>query len=142
MLLTNPKASEFDNKKWGYDYDALYLLDYKKEKDYKGPKYNILEMDLQDNTTNKFICSRFMTNKLNFEAETLKEALELKNYIENECWITTLMNYYGDSILSQDRSMRYRLTREKLLDILNTTEDKIKNGLKIQDIVPFSKNLI
>jgi deoxyhypusine synthase len=108
------------------------LLDYKKEKDYNGPKYNILEIDLQDNTT----------NKLNFEAETLKEALELKNYIENECWITTLMNYYGDSILSQDRSMRYRLTREKLLDILNTTEEKIKHGLKIQDIVPFFKNLI
>ena len=59
MLLTNPKASEFDNKKWGYDYDALYLLDYKKEKDYKGPNYNILEIELQDNTTNKFICSRF-----------------------------------------------------------------------------------
>jgi hypothetical protein len=36
------------------------------------------------------------------------------------------MNYYGDSILSHDRSMRYRLTREKLLVILNTTEDKIK----------------
>ena len=32
MLLTNPKASDFDNKKWGYDYDALYLLDYKKRK--------------------------------------------------------------------------------------------------------------
>ena len=30
----------------------------------------------------------------------------------------------------------------KILDILNTTEDKIKNGLKIKDIVPFFKNLI
>jgi deoxyhypusine synthase len=141
ILLTNKSASSFHDG-YGYDYDAIYLLDYIKEKDYKGPKYNILEIDLQDNTTNKFICSRFMTNKLNFEAETLKEALELKKYIENECWITTLMNYYGDSILSQDRSMRYRLTREKLLDILNTTEDNIKNGFKIQDIVPFFKNLI
>ena len=139
ILLTNKRSSEFDNKAWGYTYDAIYLLDYKKEEDYKGPKYDVLEIELKDNTNNKFICSRFMTNKLNFEAETLKEALELKNFIENECWITTLMNYYGDSILSQDRSMRYRLTREELLDILNTTEDKLKNGLTIQDIVPFSK---
>ena len=55
-------------------------------------------MELQDNTTSKLICSRCMTNKLNSEVDTLKEALELKNYIEHECWITTLMNYYGDSI--------------------------------------------
>ena len=139
ILLTNKSKSSFDESIYGYEYDALYLLDYVKEKDYKGPKYNILEIESKDTTNNKFICSRFMTNKLNFEAETLKQALECKNYIENECWITTLMNYYGDSILSQDRSMRYRLTREKLLTILNTTEDKIKHGLKIQDIVPFSK---
>jgi len=137
ILLTNKIRSSFDETNWGYAYDALYLLDYKKEEDYKGPKYVILEIETKDNTNNKFICCRFMTNKLNFGKETLKEALELKNYIENECWITTLMNYYGDSILSQDRSMRYRLTREKLLHILNSNEDKIKNGLKIQDIIPF-----
>ena len=112
ILLTNKDAKRFDNSNKGYEYDAIYLLDYKKEEDYNGPKYDVLEIELKDNTNNKFICSRFMTNKLNFEAGTLKEALELKNYIENECWITTLMNYYGDSILSQDRSMRYRLTRE------------------------------
>ena len=136
ILLTNKRKNAFDETS-GDEYDALYLLDYIKEKDYTGPKYNILEIESKDNTNNKFICSRFMTNKINFEAETLKQALECKNYIENECWITTLMNYYGDSILSQDRSIRYRLTREKLLIILNTNESKIKNGLKIKDIVPF-----
>ena len=98
ILLTNKDAKTFDETGYGYQYDAIYLLDYKKEKDYKGPTYDILQIELQDNTTNKYICSRFMTNKLNFEAETLKEALELKHYIENECWISTLMNYYGDSI--------------------------------------------
>jgi len=78
ILLTNKDAKRFDNSNKGYDYDAIYLLDYKKEEDYNGPKYDVLEIELNDNTNNKFICSRFMTNKLNFEAETLKEALELK----------------------------------------------------------------
>ena len=32
MLLTNPKSSSFDDKQWGYEYDAIYLLDYKKRK--------------------------------------------------------------------------------------------------------------
>ena len=138
ILLTNKLKNAFDETS-GDEYDALYVVDYIKEEDYKGPKYDILEIESKDNTNNKFICSRFMTNKLNFEAETLKQALECKNYIENECWITTLMNYYGDSILSQDRSIRYRLTREKLLIILNTDESNIKKGLKLKDIVPFSK---
>ena len=44
ILITNKLRSSFDETNWGYGHDALYLLDYKKEEDYKGPKYVILEI--------------------------------------------------------------------------------------------------
>jgi len=53
ILLTNRDAKRFDNSIKGYDYDAIYLLDYKKEKDYKGTKNDILKIKLQDNKNNK-----------------------------------------------------------------------------------------
>ena len=47
------------------------------------------------------------------------------------------MDYYGETSLSQSKSDRYRITREKLLNILNVSEDTIKNGLSVEDVVPF-----
>ena len=35
ILITNKRRSSFDETNWGCAYDALYLLDYKKEEDYK-----------------------------------------------------------------------------------------------------------
>jgi hypothetical protein len=47
------------------------------------------------------------------------------------------MDYYGDTILSPNKSDRYRITREKLLNILNVSEDTVKNGLTCEEVVPF-----
>ena len=52
------------------------------------------------------------------------------------------MDYYGDTILSPNKSDGYQITRQKLLDILNVSEDPIKNGLSVEDVVPFFENLI
>jgi hypothetical protein len=47
------------------------------------------------------------------------------------------MDYYGETILSPDRAVRYRITREKMLDILNVNEETIKEGLSVLQVVPF-----
>jgi hypothetical protein len=46
------------------------------------------------------------------------------------------MDIYGDTLLSKDKQ-RYRLTREKLLQIIGRTEETIANGLTIQEMEPF-----
>ena len=47
------------------------------------------------------------------------------------------MDYYGDTILSSEKSLRYRFTREKLLEILNVNEETIKQGLTVKEVLPF-----
>ena len=76
----------------GSGYDDIYVLGYEKEKDYTGLDYDTYQIEYQNNTTSKFICSRLMNNTLNCESDTLNEALESMNYIKNECWITAIMN--------------------------------------------------
>ena len=81
--------------------------------------------------------SKYITTTLDIKYDNLKQSIENKNYIENECWINTLMDYYGETILSPDRALRFRITREKLLDILNVSEETIKEGLSVRDVLPF-----
>ena len=45
------------------------------------------------------------------------------------------------NLLSPDRALRYRTSREKLLDILNVNEETIKDGLSVKQVVPFFENL-
>ena len=98
--------------------------------------YNPLDENLRD-ATKQSIYYRYIETNVYMNADTFKEAIENKNYIENECWINTLMDYYGETILSPDRALRYRITREKLLDILNVNEETIKEGLSVLQVVPF-----
>ena len=50
--------------------------------------------------------------------------------MENECWINTLYDFYGDNLLSQDKK-RNVITRDIILETLGRTEDNIKEGLSI-----------
>ncbi len=81
--------------------------------------------------------SRFISTTLDVNSDTLRDAIENKTYIPNECWINTIMDFYSDTILSPNKAVRYRITREKLLQILNVSEETVKNGLTVNDVVPF-----
>jgi len=81
--------------------------------------------------------SKYISTHLDVKYDNFKKSIENKNYIENECWINTLMDYYGETILSPDRALRYRITRDKLLDILNVSEETIKHGLSVYQVIPF-----
>jgi len=81
--------------------------------------------------------SIYISTELDMNFDNLKEALDNKNYIENECWINTIMDYYGDTILSPEKSLRYRFTRKQLLELLNVNEETIKQGLTVNEVLPF-----
>jgi hypothetical protein len=87
-------------------------------------------------TENIAIKYAYISNELDLSKNTFKEAIAKKHYRKNECWINTLMDIYGDTLLSKDKQ-RYRLTREKLLQIIGRTEETIANGLTIQEMEPF-----
>jgi hypothetical protein len=134
-LRTNPDQKRlFDD--YGDSYvSGILLLHYKlnqaKELRPANPKGST-----KKTTEDIAIKYAYISNELDLSKNTFKEAIAKKHYRKNECWINTLMDIYGDTLLSKDKQ-RYRLTREKLLQIIGRTEETIANGLTIQEMEPF-----
>jgi len=117
---------------------AIYLLNYKSdERKNKRAFVEPLDRKARDSVGCISMYSKYISTHLDVKYNNFKESIENKNYIQNECWINTLIDYYGETILSPDRSLRYRITWEKLLDILNVSEETIKQGLSVYQVIPF-----
>jgi len=79
---------------------------------------------------------RFSTTELDLTADTFKQAIERKNYVKDECFINCLYDFYKDSLLSADKK-RNVITRASILETIGKTEDNVKEGISIEDILPF-----
>ena len=67
---------------------------------------------------------------------TFKEAIQNMSYAPDECFINTLYDFYRDNILSTDKS-RNVVSRADILETIGRTEANVKEGISIEDIVPF-----
>jgi hypothetical protein len=70
------------------------------------------------------------------EASTFKEALGKQNYAKDECFINSIYDFYHDSVLKTDKK-RNVITRANILKTIGKTEENVKDGLSIQDVLPF-----
>ena len=139
IINTNSEIKGFLAESVSGGLDAIYLVKYIADKR-KGKKtviYKPLDTKLQNSSECVSMFSRYISTALDSNCDTLREAIENKSYIPNECWINTIMDFYSETILSQSKALRYRVTREKLLELLNVTEANVKEGLKVNDVVPF-----
>jgi predicted DNA-binding protein YlxM (UPF0122 family) len=50
---------------------------------------------------------------------------------------TPSIDFYGDKLLSPEKAQRYQITRKDILEILGKTEENIKDGVTIKEVVPF-----
>ena len=57
-------------------------------------------------------------------------------YKDNECWINTIRDFYGDTLMDEKKN-RNVLTRAILLSIIGKTEDNIHAGVNSKDVLPF-----
>ena len=91
------------------------------------------------------ICYKYTSCPLDLNQEKIQEALTSgtfnKHHVKGECWINSLMDFYGDSILNPDKKKNI-ITKFDLLKILNKTEEDLQQGLSIEDIIPFLKNFL
>ena len=96
----------------------------------KKGKYDPLDEGLrsQDKIS---IYHKYIETHVNLEYENLKEAIENKDYIENECWLNAITDHYKN--LFQHK----KITRETILELINKTEDNIKDGISVNDVMPF-----
>ena len=73
---------------------------------------------------------RYIQTEVDATAQTMKEALHKQNYSENECWINALLeNFEGTNLAREKRQQKNTktLTRDKVLELLNMTEEEIIN---------------
>ena len=100
----------------------------------EGSKTSILEEELTD-TRKVSTYSRYIELELKDDVATFTEGLDEKLKHENECWIDAPVSYYGDTLVSENRKERLRLTREKVISIIGKTEDEFHlNGASINDM--------
>ena len=94
----------------------------------------MLEEELT-NTRKVSTYSRYIELELKDQVATFKEGLDEKLKHENECWIDALVSYNGDTLISENREERLRLTREKVTGIIGKTEEEFhSNGAFINDM--------
>ena len=88
------------------------------------------------NATKQSINYKYIHTELDLTKDTFQEAIKNNNYVKDECWINTLYDIYKDTLLSPNKQ-RYRITRDVILSTINKTEENIKDGLTIEEVLPF-----
>ena len=79
---------------------------------------------------------RYTTTELDLTASTFKDAIAKMHYVKNECFLNSIYDFYKDNLLSATKQ-RNVITREILLKTIGKTEEEVKQGLSIEDVLPF-----
>ena len=129
ILDTDKKFEDFIRNTPHY-LNAIYVKEA--EEDTPTDKvYNPYEAPLKS-TSNVSINYRYIHTNVELSKDTFAEAIKQEHYIENECWINSIYDFYKDSLLRE--SKRQRITRETILEIIGHTEDTVKQGISLEDI--------
>ena len=78
----------------------------------------------------------FATTELDLEANTFKDAIAKGIYVRDECFTNSIHDFYGDNLLRADKK-RNVITRPSILATVGKTEENAKEGLSIEDVLPF-----
>ena len=98
--------------------------------------FDVEDEGLRD-TTNISIYNFYHQTVIDTEKETVKEAIQNNNHKENECWINHLLETYEGTELTREKrgSLAKTLSRKKILELLNTTEEDIHEyGISINNM--------
>ena len=78
-----------------------------------------------------------INTELNIDAEYFVDAIDDQEHTNGECWINLLIDHYKDTLMSKNKWESKRLTREKILKLMNKTEEEFKEyGASVEDMKP------
>ena len=134
ILKTDQDFKNWYDSAGGY-INAVYIKDYDSLDHKADREYSPLDEGLHS-VTKLSINYKYVETKIDMSANTFLEAIVNKNYIRDECWINTIVDFYGDNIISDKK--RNRVTRETILQDIGMSEEDIQNnGISVNNIVPF-----
>jgi hypothetical protein len=133
IFMTNKDFKETWQHKPGYIV-AFKIVSYETIGD-TDKEYNPLDADLMD-ASNVSCNFNYMETNVDLDKKTFMESIKNKKYRDSECWINSITDFYGETLMNTDRK-RNVLTRAKLLTILNKTEGTVKLGISVNDVLPF-----
>ena len=102
ILLTNVEFSEFINKTMGY-VGAVYIKSAEQIPK-TNKKYKVEKQKLKD-TTHSSINYKYIETNVDMSFNTLKEAIDNKNYIKDECWLNSIRDFYKDTLLKEKKEI-------------------------------------
>ena len=77
----------------------------------------------------------YMYTELDTSKETFMEAIQKGNYVDNQCWLNTLTDYYKDTLMNNKK--KEPMSREMILKRINKTEQEFtESGASIDDMIP------
>ena len=111
ILRTSKEFMKFIYNKPGYVV-GFKILSYESLVD-DGFVHDPMDKPLKD-ASNVSCNFRYMHTPIDLNTQTFFEAIRNKRYKQNECWINSITDFYGDTLMNTERK-RNILTREKLL---------------------------
>ena len=138
MLLVLETDLDFKDMLRGefFNYIDAIRIESAERIDDDGRDYNVMEDDLTDACHNVSVYHKYVETEVDATYLTLKEAIQKKNYIENQCWINALHDHYSETLFKHKRgSLAKNLTREKILKAIGLTDEEFsKNGASINQM--------
>ena len=135
MLLMNT-SSEFDDIGHLVEYADAIRVESVELVEADTSNYDEREQSLRE-SQNISIYYRYIQTKVDADALTIKEALQKKEYKDNECWINALLeNFEGTELTRAKKAHNAKtLSRNKILELLEMTEEEfINNGASINQM--------
>ena len=137
MLLMNT-SGEFDDIGHLVEYADAIRIESVELVEADTSNYDEREQSLRE-SQNISIYYRYIQTEVDADALTIKEALQKKEYKDNECWINALLeNFGGTDLLREKRQQKNTiptLSRNKVLELLEMTEEEfINNGASINQM--------
>ena len=131
ILSQDDDIAEYRNTFMGYGLDALKILSATVV-DSKGEEYSPRKRNLR-NADNVGVYHRYVETELDIDYCTFEEAIKVKHYVKNECWINTLTDFYKDSLMGDKR--KKQMTRNSVLELIGKTEEEFTTaGASIDDM--------
>ena len=119
---------------------SIYLIEYDSVDVERGRPSNPATSRKRD-TANASCYHSYISTTLDLSKDYLFQATERGHYKKNQCWLNTLVDIYGNGLLSQNKQQRYIITVDKIVETICMTDCHVEWGFAVHEFEPFFQEI-